>query len=314
MGVFGTGLYSGDLAMDLRSTVRAVLRLPFDADKLVDILSATEPTTANDPADDEHTTFWLIVADQFAKKGVANDGVREKALAIIDGGTDIAALERLGMKEADLRKRQQVLDNLRARIVATAVPVESRKVIRKPQPLLMDVGDVLVYPTCDGTNINPYFPSKEQNIHYSKHGRVPWIQNGWGAIVILDCGRAFEFLAWYRGAVLAETRSEKPTAESLRGGMLWVLRSPGTCSASHVKRMELEKIGIVPIDRAKAQAVFPSRFGSGVSAAVQDISIANGLKSVAPGTAIPNPDGHAKGRSPTLFDIEEVLRNTPFKP
>jgi len=59
--------------------------------------------------------------------------------------------------------------------------------------------------------------------------------------------------------------------------------------------------------------VFLSRFGSGVSAAVQDIPIASGLKSVAPGTAIPNPDGHAKGRSPTLFDIEEVLRNTPFK-
>jgi hypothetical protein len=311
MGVFGTGLYSGDLAMDLRSTVRAVLRLPFDVDKLVDILSATEPAAANNPADDEHTTFWLVVADQFARKGVASDRVREKALGIIDGGTDIAALERRGMKPADLRKRREVLDKLRARIVAGRMPIESRKVIRKPQPLLMDVGDVLVYPTCDGTNINPYFPSKEQIVHYSKNGRVPWQQNGWGAFVILDCGRAFEFLAWYRAAVLAETRSEKPTAQSLLGGMLWVLRSPGTCSASHFKRMELEKIGIFPIDRAKAQSVFPSRFGSGVSAAVQDISIANGLKSVAPGTAISNPDGRG---SSTLFDIEQVFRSTPFKP
>ena len=306
MGVFGTGLYSGDLAMDLRSTVRAVLRLPFDVDKLVDILSATEPTAANNPADDEHTTFWLVVADQFAKRGVACDSVREKALAIIDGGTDIAALERRGMTQADLRKRREVLDELRARIVATRTPVD-RKVIRKPQPLLMDVGDVLVYPTCDGENINPYFPSKEQNIHYSKNGPVPWIQNGWGAIVILECERAFDFLSWYRPAVLAETRSEKPTPESLRGGMLWVLGSPGTCSASHFKRMELEKIAIFPIDRAKAQAVFPRRLGSGVSAAVQDISIANSLKSVAPGTAIPNPDGQAKWRSPTLFGIEQVL-------
>jgi hypothetical protein len=307
MGVFGTGLYSGDLAMDLRSTVRAVLRLPFDADKLVDILSTTEPTAANNPADDDHTTFWLVVADQFARQGVASDRVREKALAIIDGGTDIAALERRGMKQADLRKRRQILDKLRARIVETGMRVESRKVIRKPQPLLMDVGDVLVYPTCDGTNINPYFPSKEQNVHYSKNGRVPWIQNGWGAMVILDCGRAFEFLPWYRAAVLAETRSEKPTAESLRGGMLWVLRSPGTCPASHFRRMELEKIAIFPIDRAKAQAVFPRRFGSGVSAAVQDISIANALKSVAPGTAVPNPGGQEKWRSPTLVDIEQVL-------
>jgi hypothetical protein len=307
MGVFGTGLYSGDLAMDLRSTVRAVLRLPFDVDKLVDILSATEPAAANNPADDEHATFWLVVADQFARQGVACDRVREKALAIIDGGTDIAALERRGMKQADLRKRRGVLAELRARIVATRMPVKPRTVIRKPQPLLMEVGDVLVYPTCDGQNINPYFPSKEQNIHYSKNGRVPWIQNGWGAIVILDCGRAFDFLSWYRPAALAETRGEKPTPESLRGEMLWALRSPGTCSASHFKRMELEKIATFPIDRDKAQAVYPRRLGSGVSAAVQDLSIANALKSVAPGTAIPNPDGQEKWRSPTLFEIEQVL-------
>ncbi|MGE5835529.1 MAG: hypothetical protein ACM4AI_13680 [Acidobacteriota bacterium] len=248
-----------------------------------------------------------MVADQFARQSVANDRVREKALAIIDGGTDIAALERRGMKEGELRKRRRVLDGVRARVVDTRVPVKPRKVIRSPQPLLMDVGDVFVYPTCDGQNINPYFPSKERNIHYSKNGPVPWMQNGWGAIVILDCGRAFEFLSWYRPAVLAETRTEKPTPESLRGEMLWVLRSPGTCSASHFKRMELEKIATFPIDRAKAQVVYPRRLGSGVSAAVQDISIANALKSMSPGTAIPNPDGQEKWRSPTLSGIEDVL-------
>ena len=35
MGRWGTGLYSGDFAMDLRSTIRAVARLPFSADRLV---------------------------------------------------------------------------------------------------------------------------------------------------------------------------------------------------------------------------------------------------------------------------------------
>ena len=38
MGVWGAGLYSGDFAMDLRSTIGAVARLPFDNDKLLDIL------------------------------------------------------------------------------------------------------------------------------------------------------------------------------------------------------------------------------------------------------------------------------------
>src|SRR6266568_1097336 len=117
MGVFGTGLYSGDFALDLRSAVGAVLRLPLDPDRLVDVLSSTEPSAANNPNDGDHTAFWLVVADQFAKRGVACDRVRTKALSIIDAGADIAMVEKLGMKSADLRKRRRMLDELRARIV-----------------------------------------------------------------------------------------------------------------------------------------------------------------------------------------------------
>src|SRR5215471_12878899 len=112
MGIFGAGLYSGDFALDLRSTARAVLRLPFDPDKLVDVLSGTEPA-ANNSSDEDHTTFWLVVADQFAKRGIACDRVRTKALAIIDTGADIAMLEKLGMKASELRKRQMILNELR---------------------------------------------------------------------------------------------------------------------------------------------------------------------------------------------------------
>ena len=307
MGVFGTGLYSGDLALDLRSAVGAVLRLPFDPDKLVNVLCGTQPSAANNPSDEEHTTFWLVIADQFAKRGVACDRVRSKAVAIINSGADIATLEKLGMKPGDLRRRQSMLDELRARIVAVPTTSKPRTVLRKPQPLLMGVGDVLVYPTCDGKNVNPYFPSKEKNVHYTRNGPGPWIQNGWGAIVILDCGRAFDFLSWYRPATLAETRAEKPTLDSLRGAMLWNLKSPGTCSTSHFRKLELEKIGALPIDREKANDVFPKRFGTGVSAAVQEISIANSMNSVSPGAAIPNPERIQKSCLPTLSAIEQVL-------
>ena len=41
MGVLGIGLYSGDFAMDLRATVSAVARLPFDADRMLQILCDT---------------------------------------------------------------------------------------------------------------------------------------------------------------------------------------------------------------------------------------------------------------------------------
>lgn len=188
MGVFGTSLYSGDFAMDLRSTVAAVLRLPFEPDKLVDILRGTEPSAADNPSNEDHTTFWLVVADQFAKRAIACDRVRRKALAIVDGGEDIVMLEKLGMKTGDLRKRRRMLDELRTRIVTAATKSKPRAVLQKPQPLLMEIGDVLVYPTCEGENINPYYRSKEENVHSTKKGPVPWKQDSWGAMVILDCG------------------------------------------------------------------------------------------------------------------------------
>jgi hypothetical protein len=107
VGVWGIGLYSGDFARDLRAAVAAVARLPFDPDKLADILCTSEPSAANDPVCEDHTTFWLVVADRFAKIGIDCVRARNKALSIIDGGDDIAALELLGMTAPDLRGRER---------------------------------------------------------------------------------------------------------------------------------------------------------------------------------------------------------------
>jgi hypothetical protein len=61
MGTWGAGLYSGDLAMDLRGTIGAVARLPFDSDRLVEILCESEAGAANNPDDEEHT---CLLADR----------------------------------------------------------------------------------------------------------------------------------------------------------------------------------------------------------------------------------------------------------
>jgi hypothetical protein len=147
MGVFGTGLYSGDFAMDLRSAISAVARLPYDTDKLTDILCESEPTVANNPNDEDHNTFWLVIADQFAKRGIVCDRVRDKALAMIDSGADVTMLEKRGMNPSDLKKRQKMLKEVRERIAAPAADGRPRPVLKKPQVLLMELGDVLVYPT-----------------------------------------------------------------------------------------------------------------------------------------------------------------------
>src|SRR3954453_149271 len=89
MGAWGTGLYSSDMAADMRATIKSVLRLPLDEDRIVDILRDCERGAANDPHDEDQTTFWLLLADQFEKRGIAHAPTRENAIAIIERGDDL---------------------------------------------------------------------------------------------------------------------------------------------------------------------------------------------------------------------------------
>src|SRR3954451_10230300 len=122
MGTWGAGLYSADMALDLRATIGALARLPFDEERIVDVLCDGEQKAANDPQDEDHTTFWLVLADQFAKRGLASAQVRTKALDIIDNERDLTMLAACGMGEADLRKRAATLQKLRAALSSTPRP------------------------------------------------------------------------------------------------------------------------------------------------------------------------------------------------
>src|SRR5579871_4767701 len=272
MGVWSTGLYAGDFALDLRSTVGAVAKLPFESDRLVEILCESEPGAANRADDPDHATFWLVVADQFAKRGIENKRVKEMALELIDGGKDIAMLEKLGMQPADLRKRKAVLNEVRDRILNPVVRAKPRETMKQPQPLLMTTGDVMVYPTFGGRCRNPYFV--DQSKDQMGTATPSWRADSWAAMVIVDCGRAFDFLAWYRPLTVANSMAEKPDMAALSEPMIWKLGRPGTVSASHFKRMGFEKIGAVELDKEKLKTWF-GEFKPGTSAAVSDISIAN---------------------------------------
>jgi hypothetical protein len=310
MGVLGVGLYSGDFAIDLRSTIGAVVHLPFDSEKLTDILVESELTIANKPDDEDHTTFWLVIADQFAKRSIACDRVRDKALEIIDSDADVTMNEKLGMNAPDLRKRRKMLKELRERIMAPAVHRSPRPVLKKPQALLMDIGDVFAYPTFGGRCINAYAASRELD----RLGTMApaWKQDGWAAMVIVDRGRAFDFLAWYRPLTISSAMVQKLVFEDLRGEVLWRLAHAGTCSALHFKRMEFEKIGVLPVDSDKLRRSFPD-MAPGTRAAVSDISLANAV-SVAPyvpEVLMPRPGeplNFRRGRPyPTILSIAEIL-------
>src|SRR5262245_20702701 len=215
MGSWGTGLYAGDFASDLRSTIRAVVRLPFDSDQLADIVVTAERAVAGNPSDDGYQTFWLVLADGFARYGVLSDHVRDVALGIIDAGQDVDAQRRLGQTASGLTKRRRMLMELRARI--SNPPRRSpRKIHREPQPFVKAIGDALAYPTCGGACRNPYVTRPEQLKIYGPGGGRSWTQDGWGAAVIVERGLTFGFFTWYRPLVSLVGYETIPTDTLLR--------------------------------------------------------------------------------------------------
>jgi len=209
MGAWGSGLYSSDFALDVRGAVKAVARLPFLPERLLEYLYAAQPMAASDPKDPDHTVFWLTVADQFAQRGIDCANARDRALAIITDGVDLAAMGALGMDEKSLIKRRTMLEELRRRI---ATPVETAKpcpILKAPQKLLLGVGEVLTYPVCKGDPINPYTVGKDWAWVKA------WQQDGWGAFVVVERGHVFDFLAWYRPLVITEPLPDEPTLAKL---------------------------------------------------------------------------------------------------
>ncbi len=263
MGTWGPSLYSSDIASDLRTMIGAVLKLPFDDERVVEILCDREAELANDPANEDHSVFWLVLADQFEKRGVASARVREKAIAIIDDGSDLAMLEKLGLQGTDLRKRAQALGQLRARLVAAATVSRPRATLKTPQPYVLEVATLYACPTRGSAAINPYRGRK--NFDGS-----PWISDGFRQFIILERGRAFDYLAWYQPIVTIATVTTKPSLQDARSDLWWRLETPKTCTSRHFKMTD------------KARARFPrSRRGicflgwDGTLAAINDVSISD---------------------------------------
>ena len=272
MGAWGAGLYSNDFALDLRNTAAAIARLPFDPDRLLEILIAQSGQAPGDGDDEDHATFWLVVADQFWRRGLIAPAARERALKIIDDDRDLSMNAALGMSEALLRKRRQMLQELKAKL--SAPPSAKRgPTIKKPQPFIFEVGDLIAFPACGGNAINPYFtPPALRSVADSR----PWVQDGWSALVMIDRGRAFDFLVWYRGIILDQPVNDMPAQATVSADWRWQMRRPGTCSTEHFKRMRMQRTGHFKIDTERLMAAF-GPLPSGNTHAISNISIANQL-------------------------------------
>ena len=270
VGSWGIGLYSNDFSQDLRSSVKAVARLPFEPGRLLDHLCSVERSAANDARDPDHTVFWLVVADQFAARGIDCPRARERALEIISAGTDLAAMQALGMDPKSLAKRRIVLEALGARLAAPTDPAKKRAVLKTPQRLLLEVGEIVIYPVCKGKPINPYAVGKEWAWVKA------WQQDRWGALVITERGHMFDFLAWYRPLVINDPLAREPSLEELMATRSWVLRNPGTLTARHLANMQMRSLGRIAIDPERFDRCFAWR-PSPLRCVVSDISLCNNM-------------------------------------
>jgi hypothetical protein len=271
MGAWGIGLYASDFAADLRAVVGAAARLPLDPEGLVGAICESEKSAADDPVDEDHTVFWLVLADQFEKRGIFSARVRDMALAIIDGGTDAAMMQKLGMKPADVRKRAAKLGELRMRIVAQPMASKPRKTMQRPEPYVFDMGGLYAYPTLAGDTINPYLSTK-------RFDRSQWHPDGFGLMLVIGRGRALDYLPWYHAATSLAVVPSLADRARLLGEVRFGLPVYGTASpAPFRKKMEIEELGVFPLDPARVDHFFP-HLAPGTVYAVQDISLCNHME------------------------------------
>lgn len=257
MGAWGAGLYSDDYALDLKTTVSTVCRLPLDGDEILELLVGMEPA-ATEPADEDHTTFWLVVADQLHRRGIATEA-STKASEIISEGTNLDVLRELGMSDSDLKKRSGKLKELGAKLSG---PLESkaRRTLKSPQAIPVQPGEVYVFEVDSQANAyNPYVTDRS---------KARFEPVGWSCCLVVQTGHAFDYLAWVQLAPDLEPSLKRPTLQQAIKRIDTRRTDVGTLPASHVERMGWELLGRVsppdvpPSSDARIKQVVASDIGA----------------------------------------------------
>jgi hypothetical protein len=139
VGVWGTGLFSDDLACDIRDHYRELLE-----DGIEDAV-ATRTIFEKFRAylEESEGIALLALAVTQSKLGRLDPDIRDRALAALDGGADLEVWERENPKL--LPKRRAVLEKARAQLTGPQPP---RRRLRPPKRISsgLAAGDVLALP------------------------------------------------------------------------------------------------------------------------------------------------------------------------
>jgi hypothetical protein len=236
VGTWGTGIYANDAAADLKSTFGSIVRLPIDTAGILELLAEAAPSLL-DPEDEDHTSCWFVVADRLHRYGIEDEPTITRVRQYITSGKDLEMMARLGMSPADLRSRAKVLDSFLLKLSTPRAQPSKRRVLKKPQPFVLGVGDLVTFPVKDGDAANAYCASWEEE----------WFEpNGYGAALVLNLGHSYEYLAWYSITILDTTWPTAPSADDcLSAHLAWP--EYGTLSASHFRKMHMAVIATLKL-------------------------------------------------------------------
>jgi hypothetical protein len=243
MGTWGGGLYDDDSAADLKAAVSVLSKLPgADGGRLLELLLEDR----SPGPDEEGGLFWLVVADQFEKKGIAEPESRRKALAVIDDGSHLADAQGRGADAGFLKERRKALDELAVRLKS---PRPERAPIKPGKPPVQPfaVGEVYTFPTMKRCANRPNRIERFDG---------PWAADGFGALVVLAAGRAWEWFPWVALASLTGPADRPMTLEEALAGRLLHQDQPAGANLycpkpAHTKLMGLARLGKVELDPSK---------------------------------------------------------------
>lgn len=137
MGTWGPALFSNDTACDVRDAYRELVGDGLSGPAATDRIMKEWEEALDDP--DEGPVFWFALASTQWRCGRLESRVRDRALALIDDGSD---LHRWGDDGKLLRKRQAVLAKLREQLLSPQPP-EKRIARRFRDTCDWEVGEVV---------------------------------------------------------------------------------------------------------------------------------------------------------------------------
>ena len=143
MGAWGPGIFSNDTAADIRGDFREALEDGLTPEQATQKLIRGAETTADDQ--DDATSFWTGLAAAQMALGLLQAQVRDRAVALIDSGRDVALFADPKLAS----KRRAILAQLRAQLLGPQKPPVS---VRKPKrvPSAVNLGDVFLLVLDDG--------------------------------------------------------------------------------------------------------------------------------------------------------------------